>query len=236
MRGIGLLLLGLIILLAGCGSSASGPSASSENAGSPGQRNAAPGPCRVGKSVLPHAPEAPALWKEGPGQPTALACLHDRRYGGAAIVGYVSPGAGSCVVTYNSRYREGFEWLCEARGTPWTVQCEGQPGCIHSFIQGSGFTELDGPLESRVRSIRVLVDGKPLESGVMVAHVEGSLARSIKAGEPFGYFTAFINRCVVPNQVKIEFLGRGGSLLGQTRGWDVVVPPCREASEAATAG
>lgn len=167
------------------------------------------------------------MWKEGPGQPVALACLRDRRYGGTAIVGYEDSSATPCVTPYIHRLIGSTEILCEVGGTPWTVQCEGDPGCIHYFMHEPDFTELDGPLEAQARGIRVFIDGRPFEGGVVVAHVEGRLEHSIGAREPFGYFAIFVDRCVVPDQVKIEFLGAGGSLLGETRGWDVVVPPCK---------
>lgn len=226
MRRGAQLLLVLAVLLAGCGGSTSATHH---------RPAAAPAPCVVGKPVLPHVPGAPQAWQEGPGQPIALACLHGRRFSGAAIVGYLAPEAGSCVAVYNPRFKESAEQLCEVGKTPWTVQCEGEAGCIHAFIQGAGFTELDGPLEARVRSLRVSVDGSPLKEGVMIANVAGRLARSIKAREAFRYFAVFVGRCVVPDQVRIEFLGAGGSVLGRTRGWDVTLPPCK-AGEGAAAG
>jgi hypothetical protein len=228
-RGTAVLaLLSSTLSLIGCGGGE--PAASSTDS------HLAPAPCKVGKSILPHVPKAPSLWKEGPGNPLALACLHDPRFGGAAIVGYLSPGAGSCIATYNPRFKEGIEYLCRTGAESWTSQCEGEPGCIHSFVNGAGFTEFDGPLEARVRSIRVSVDGKPREEGIAVAHVEGGLLRSMKVREPFDYFAVFIPSCLVPGQVKMEFVGSGGSVLGRTRGWDVVVPACKEAGRESTVG
>lgn len=194
------------------------------------------GPCRVGKSALSHVPEAPALWKEGPGRPIVLACLRDRDYAGAAIVGYVTPGHESCVTAYNPRFKEGIERLCEIDGSPWTMQCEGAPGCIHTFFHSSDSTQIDGPMEARVRRIRVSIDGRPFESGVAIAHVGRRLGRSIATGESFGYFAVFIHSCVVPDQVRMEFLGAGGALLGKTHGWDAVVPPCAGAGREGRPG
>jgi hypothetical protein len=222
-------LLGLLTFSVGCGRSGSPPTSSVAS-------HPAPAPCRVGRSVLPHVPDASSLWKEGPGDPLALACLRDPRYEGAAIVGYLSPGAGSCIATYNPRFKEGIETLCRTGAESWTSQCEGEPGCIHSFVNGVDFTEFDGPLETRVKGIRIAVDGRPFRKGVTVARVEGDLRRSLRAKESFGYFAVFLHKCVGPNQVKMEFLGAGGSVLATTRGWDVIVPPCKGAGKGSKAG
>lgn len=223
-KGLGVILPALVaILLAGCGggggTDSTSPSAQTTASASP----AAPVACKVGKSALSFVSEPASLWTEGPGPTLALACLKDSSFGAAAIVGFAAPGGPACVAAYDLRSREASAELCEQR--TWTIQCDGR-GCVQFFFQAKGFTQLGGPLEAKVKKIQVLVDGKPLDKGVAVAHVEGRLARSIHSKEPFAYFLIDVPGCVVSHEVKIELQAADGSSLGQADEWDVPVPPC----------
>lgn len=209
------------VLLAGCGG---GDTGSASSAGEP-TSSAPPGPgaCRAGQSALSFISEPPSLWTDGPGPTLTLACLEDRSFGGAAIVGFASQGGGACVASYDFRAQEAGGELCEQ--SPWTIQCEGH-GCIQFFYQEDGITEFGGPVEAEAKKIEVLADGKPLDKQVMVARVEGKLARAIRTEEPFVYFVVHLHGCVNPSEVKIELLGAGGADLGEADEWDVSIPPC----------
>lgn len=210
------------VLLVGCGGGGSTGSASTagETASS-----APPGPaaCKVGKSALSFVSDPASLWTDGPGPTLTLACLEDRSFGGAAIIGFALQGGGACVASYDFRAQEAGGELCEQK--PWTVQCEGH-GCVQFFFQERGITEFGGPVEARAKKVRVLVDGKPRGKQVMVARVEGKLARAIRSKEPFVYFVVHLHGCVDPQEVKIELQGAGGTDLGEADEWDVPVPPC----------
>jgi len=215
-------------LLVGCG----GGGSSTGSASTAGQATHAappsPAACKVGKSALSFISEPPSLWTDGPGPTLTLACLEDRSFGGAAIVGFALQGGGSCVASYDFRAQEAGGELCEQ--TPWTVQCEGH-GCVQFFFQEGGITEFGGPVEAKAKKIRVVVDGKPLNKEVMVARVEGKFARAIRTKEPFVYFVVHLHGCVDPRQVKIELLGAGGADLGEADEWDVPVPRCPNAGK-----
>lgn len=210
------------VLLAGCGG---GGSASSASTAGHSTRPAPPSPaaCRVGKSALSFISDPPSLWTDGPGPTPALACLKDPSFGGSAIVGFASQGGGACVASYDFRPQEAGGELCEQ--STWTVQCEGL-GCVQFFYQEHGITEFGGPVEAKAKKIEVLVGGKPLGKEVMVARVEGKLARAIRTKEPFVYLVVHLHGCVNPQEVKIELQGAGGTNLGEADPWDVPVPPC----------
>jgi hypothetical protein len=214
------LFFAVFALLAGCGSGGSGGSTSSTSSTKPIARSAA---CKVGEAALPFLTEVPGLWEEGSG-PIALACLRDRRFGRGALIGVAVPAVESCVAVYDSRIGEPRGELCEEGS--WTDNCEGTLGCVSYFLQEGGFTQFGGSVDAKAKKVEVLLDGKPLKRGVMVARVEGKLASSIGAKEPFVFFAAFIRGCVSPRAVKVELLGAGGSSLGAAQGWDVSVAPC----------
>ena len=195
----------LLCLLAGCGgsSSTSGGSADSTS-------------CRVGQSALPLVQDVSAWWTEGPGPTLALACLHDRATGDAMIVGYSSPEprGGHCMNAYNLRLGWSVGEKCAAPGVPWNYWCHGAQGCVWGFVYYHGVTALSGMLTARVKNVRVLVRGRPLKRGIAIAHVHGKAIHLTGAEEPFGYFAAFIPRCVLPRDVKVELLDAAGSQLG----------------------
>lgn len=209
-----ILLLGL---LASCGQSDQASTTASKETG-----------CHAGESILPLVPGAPDWWKEGPGPTLALACLHDRVAGEAAIVGYSSPETtgGHCMTAYSLRLHQSHGEQCAAPGVPWNWSCNGAQGCIHGFFHEGGLTELDGPLTAKVKEIRVLVNGRPLRQGVTVAHIRGKTIRLIGAEEPFGFFLVFIRGCLRPDQVKVDFLGADGSPFGRVRSWNGPVINC----------
>lgn len=218
------------ILITGCGGGGGSNTGSASTASQAPSAPPSPSACKVGKSALSFVSEPPSVWTDGPGPTLTLACLKDSPFGAAAIVGFAAPPEGlACVAAYDFRPQEASAELCEQ--ATWTIQCEGH-GCVQFFYQEKGFTQLGGQLEAKVKKIKVLVDGKPLSKGIVVAHVEGGLARSIHSREPFAYFVADVPGCVVPHQVKIELLGAGGSDLGEADEWDVPVPPCPRARNA----
>jgi hypothetical protein len=153
--------------------------------------------------------------------------LRDDRSGGAALVGFAF-GKASCVVPYGFEAGEAADERCTEPGTSWTIQCEGTLGCTSAFAHERGLTQLDGPVDARVRRVEVSVDGEPFRSGVMFASVKGKLMRAIGAREPFGFFYVAIPRCVAPAAVRVELLGGDGSRLGTAQGWDVAVESCRK--------
>lgn len=210
------------VLLAGCGG---GGSTGSASTASEAAHSAPPSPaaCKVGESALSFVSEPASVWTDGPGPTLTLACLEDRSFGGAAIIGFASYSGGACVASYDFRVQEPGGELCEQ--SPWTTQCEGH-GCVQFFYQEGGITEFGGPVEAKVKKIEVLVDGKPLGKEVMVARVEGKLAHAIRTKEPFVYFVVHLHGCVNPQEVKIELLGVGGANLGEADEWDVPVPNC----------
>lgn len=210
----------LLAVAGGCGGGSEGTRRSAST------RIAPPGPCRAGGSIVPHVPDAPALWKSGPGTPIALSCAEDGVDPGAALVGYAIPGGGACVSAYGARLAEPLGELCEPPGSRWTIQCEGQ-GCVHYFWHTRKATFLDGPVAADARGVRVLVGGKPLRKGVIFATVRGRLMRAIRAEEPFGFFSVYVPRCLDPDEVKVELVGAGGKRLGVADPWDVAVQSCR---------
>lgn len=210
---IGILLLGaLLVPLAGCGSGeGTTVAASSGEAG-----------CQVGESALPLVPKAPAWWTEGRGPTLALACLHDPVVGDAMIVGYSSPEqeGGHCVTAYNLSGEWSSGEKCAAAGVPrWNYWCKKAQGCVWGFAHNGDITGLAGMLEATVKKIKVLVRGKPLKHGVMVAQVSGKTMRSIGGEVPFGYFGVFIHGCVQPQEVKVELFGSAGAPLGTAPGY-----------------
>lgn len=212
------------VLLAGCGDGGGGNTGSASTA-SQTTHSVPPSPaaCKVGKSALSFVSDPASLWTDGPGPTLTLACLEDRSFGGAAIVGFAQQGGGACVASYDFRPQEAGGELCEQK--PWTVQCDGR-GCVQFFYQEHGITEFGGPVEAKAKKIKVLVDGKPLGNEVMVARVEGKFAQAIRTKEPFVYFVVHLHGCVDPREVKIELSGAGGTDLGEADEWDVPVPPC----------
>jgi hypothetical protein len=84
-------------------------------------------------------------------------------------------------------------------------------------VHEPGFTQLAGLAGSDVKKLRVLVNGKPLERGVVLAQVKEGSVRLVHATEPFGFFAVFIPGCVVPPQVKVELLGASRSQIGTAR-------------------
>ena len=214
---VGIFLLGALLLsLGGCGNGESTTTAASSKEGG----------CRVGESALPLLPKAPAWWTEGPGPTLALACLNDPDIGKAMIVGYSSPEStgGHCVTAYNLTFGWSPGEKCAAPGVEWNWWCKGArgkkaQGCVWGFTHNGRFTGLAGMLTAKVKAVRVLVKGKTLKRGVMVAHVHGRTSRLTGAEEPFGYFAAFIGRCVTPREVKVEMLGPGGSRIGNALGY-----------------
>lgn len=225
IRGrLGVVLLAVIAaLLAGCGGGGGAGSTSTSTQATHSARRASPAACKVGKSALSFVSEPASVWTDGPGPTSTLACLKNSSFGATAIVGFAAPGGLACVAAYNFRSQEASGELCEQ--ATWTIQCEGH-GCAQFFYQEPGFTQLGGPLEAKVKKVKVLVDGKPLEKGVAVAHVEGQLARSIHSKEPFAYFVVDVPGCVVPHEVKVELQGAGGSDLGVADEWDLPVASC----------
>lgn len=209
-----------VALFAGCGGGGGGESTASTTSTKP---VADAGACKVGESALPFLAEVPGAWEAGSG-PIALACSRARSFGPAALVGAPVPGVESCVAVYDSRIGEPRGELCEEGN--WTDNCEGTLGCVSYFLQEAGFTQFGGSVDEKVKEVRVLVDGKPLGRGVMVARVEGKSARSIGAEESFVFFSAFVRGCASPREVKVELLGAGGAHLGTAQGWDVPVEPC----------
>lgn len=206
------LLAALLVPLAGCGSSGGTPAAAtSEKAG-----------CHVGASALPLVPKAPAWWTEGRGPTLALACLHDPVVGDAMIVGYSSPETqgGHCAIAYNLSGEWSPGEKCAAHGVnDWSYWCKKAQGCVWGFTHNGDVTGLAGMLEPTVKKIKVLVKGKPLAHGVMVARVSGTTMRSIGGEKPFGFFGAFIHGCVEPQEVKVELFGSAGTPLGTAPGY-----------------
>jgi hypothetical protein len=205
------LLAALLVPLAGCGSSESTPAATSKETG-----------CHVGASALPLIPKAPAWWTEGRGPTLALACLHDPVVGDAMIVGYSSPesGGGHCVTAYNLSKKWSPGEKCAAAGVPrWNYWCKKAQGCVWGFAHNGDITGLAGMLEGTVKKVKVLVRGKPLKHGVMVARVSGNTMRSIGGEVPFGFFAVYIHGCVQPQEVKVELFGPAGAPLGTAPGY-----------------
>jgi hypothetical protein len=218
LRLVALLIAGIflfaapLVSLAGCGSSDSTPAAaSSQEAG-----------CHVGQSALPLISKASPWWTEGKGPTLALACLHDPVVGDAMIVGYSSPETqgGHCVNAYNVSGEWSAGEKCAASGiNRWNYWCKKAQGCVWGFVHNGDITGVAGMLEATVKEIKVLVRGKPLKHGVMVAQASGKTMRSIGGDKPFGFFGVFIHGCVTPQEVKVEMLGPGGSSLGTAPGY-----------------
>lgn len=201
------LLAALLAPLAGCGSSeGTTVAATSEESG-----------CHVGASVLPLIPKAPAWWTEGRGPTLALSCLHDPVVGDAVLVGYSSPEqqGGHCVTAYNLSGEWSPGEKCAAHGVnDWSYWCKEAQGCVWGFAHNGDVTGLAGMLEPTVKKVKVLVRGKPLKHGVLVAQVSGKTMRSIGGEKPFGFFGVFIHGCLQPQEVKVELIGSAESSLG----------------------
>lgn len=197
--------------IAGCGTDADTGTASPRAATT----------CEVGRSVLSLIPSAPAWWTDGPGPTLALACLHDRATGDAVFVGYASPEStgGNCVTAYNVRLRWSAGEKCGIPGASWIIRCEGAEGCLWGFGQDGEVTGMMGMLSRRVKEVRILVRGKPLKRGVMIARVDRKTARLVGAEEPFVSFAAFVPRCLLPRDVKVELLDAAGRLIETARRW-----------------
>jgi hypothetical protein len=206
----------LLVPLAGCGGSEGTPTAAtSKEAG-----------CQVGASALPLIPKAPAWWTEGPGPTLALACLDEPDVGEAVILGYSSPEStgGHCINAYNLSGEWSAGEKCAAPGVEWNWWCKGAQGkkaqgCVWGFVHNGDVTGVAGMLTAKVKEVHVLVRGKPLKRGVMVAHVHGRTSRLTGAEEPFGFFAAYIHGCVRPREVKVEMLGPAGSRIGTALGY-----------------
>jgi hypothetical protein len=184
-----------------------------------------PSPCRIGQAIAPHVPDAPASWTSGPRPAIALSCSFDKVDPGAAVAGYPIPGEGSCVSAYSPSFGEAFGELCEPTGTRWTSQCE-RLGCVHYFSHRPGSTVLAGPVPARVNGVWVELHGKPLIEGVMLGRVYGKRKREIGAKVRFGFFGAYIPRCLESNELKVHLVSGSGKQLGLADPWDVEEAPC----------
>jgi hypothetical protein len=184
-----------------------------------------PPPCRIGREITPHVPDAPASWTSGPRPAIALSCSYDKVDPGAAVAGYPIPGGGSCVSAYSSSFGDAFDELCEPSATGWTSQCE-RLGCVHYFSHRPGSTVLAGPATEKVNGVWVELHGKPVIEGVMLASVYGRRQREIGAREPFSYFGAYIPRCLESNELKVHLVSATGKQLGLADPWDVEELPC----------
>lgn len=213
-------------VVAGCGSGSDGSPTAASRASAPASKPR-PDLCRVGGPALAAIPGAPGWWQESKRAPVILGCPEGGGSGGAALVGYVV-GRDACVASYRFQTREVLDERCTEPGTSWTIQCEGRLGCTSAFMHEPGLTQLNGPVDARVKRVEVSVGGKRLESGVMFVAVKGRLARAIGAREPFGFFYVEIPRCVRPAAVRIELLAADGSRLGTAQRWDVIVDKCPE--------
>jgi hypothetical protein len=213
-------------LLAGCGGASD--SGVSTDSSPPTRSSPPPRPslCHVGASALAAIPGAPTQWREGRRDPVVLGCLRSGSPNGVALVGF-SAAQRSCVVSYVFQTREAFNERCAEPGASWTIQCEGRLGCTSAFVHEPHLTQLNGPVDARVKRVRVSVAGRPLARGVLFASVHGKLLRAMGAREPFGFFFVSIPRCVAPAAVRVELRGADGSDLGLAQPWDVIVEPCR---------
>lgn len=210
--------------IAGCGGSSGGDSTVAK-----AHEHSLP-PCRIGRPIAPHVPDAPAAWTSGPHPAVAVSCSYDKVDPGAAVAGYPIPGGGSCVSAYSLSLGEAFGELCEPTGTGWTSQCERQ-GCVHYFGHEPGSTVLAGPVPARVNGVWVELHGKQLLEGVMLGRVYGKRQGAIGAKEPFGYFGVYIPRCLESNEVKVHLVSGKGKQLGLADPWDVEEPPCPRGSK-----
>jgi hypothetical protein len=211
------LLLVLCAGAAGCGGSS--------GEGATAVKTPPPAPCEIGKSISSHLTAAPAAWTSGPRPAIALTCSADRVDSGAAIAGYPIPGGGSCVSAYSSRLEEAFGELCETSGTGWTAQCE-RRGCVHYFRHEQSSTVVAGPVAGGISGAWVSIDGKQVVEGVIFTAVHGKRLAAIGAKEPFGYFAAYIPRCVEPEEVKIHMATGGSKQIGLADEWDVAEAKC----------
>jgi len=184
-----------------------------------------PSPCRIGRAIAPHVPNAPVSWTSGARPAIAFTCSGDAVDPGAAIVGYPIPGGGSCVSAYSSSLGEAFGELCEPTGTGWTSQCE-RLGCVHYFSHEARSTVLAGPVPASVTGVWAGIHGKQVLEGVVLGSVHGKSQQAIGAKEPFGFFSVYLPRCVEPNEVKIHLVAGGDEQIGPADEWDVSEPPC----------
>jgi hypothetical protein len=178
------------------------------------------GDCRVGGSPEALGPGAAGRFGEGSGSSLVLGCLRDRSYGGAAIVGYVGRKSETCVATYSMRLQKSRDPRCLSPRYDWTADCYAYRGCIYQYFYEAGFTHLEGPIDPDVRSLEVQVNDRTLRSGIEVARAAKPVARQLHRTLPFGYFLIVVPGCVVPDAVKINFLGAGGSSDGQAAPWE----------------
>jgi len=219
---IGILLS--LILLVVLGSAIGGCGASSDEDVTAAKARP-PAPCRFGGRVAPHVPDAPAVWSSGPRPAIALTCEPDKVDLDSAIVGYPTKRGGSCVSFYSAPREEILGAQCEHDGSRWTHLCE-RPGCVHYFHHEANSTVLVGPVPGRVSGVWASIHGKQIIEGVMLATVHGKLMHAIGAKEPFGYFSVYIPRCVMPSEVQVHMVTGGSKQIGLVDEWDVEVGPC----------
>jgi hypothetical protein len=205
--------------LAACGS---GNSQSNTAAGDTSHGGAAVSRCAVGQPPALKVRRVPP-WvteKRLSSPPIVLACFHTAFSGSSELVGFRNVGPAFCVTVDDLRWQEPHGEICTRSWLGAAQQwCRGELGCVEGYAHPHGLTQLSGPLDPRVRAVRMTVSGKPAGGEIDVAHISGALARNIHATKPFKFFVAFLRGCVPSKDVKLVLVGSGGSHLGKVRPW-----------------
>lgn len=158
--------------------------------------------------------------------PKIVGCLKDPLVGEAEIVGFRNFGPAVCLTIDAMKYREAHGELCTVYSEPATRRCQGKAGCITNYLHVHGFTEFSGPVDAKVKELKVTVKGRPVKRGFTIADISGKVAKSVYAPEPFGFFVAFIPGCIKAKDVKVSLFDANGSSMGVAGGWTAPAGPC----------
>jgi hypothetical protein len=180
-------------------------------------------------------PGAPARFRESPRPPLVLGCLQDRAFGTAALVGYVTKGESTCAEVYELQLKRSHGAHCAEHLEDWTTECYGNFACIDYFVHERGFTQFEGPVDARVKTFEVRVDGRKLSSGMEVAQVDSRIAHRLDREKPIGYFVVRVPGCVEPDAVKIKLFNAKGFFIGKGGEWPTILP-CHKHSPSQSLG
>jgi hypothetical protein len=191
--------------------------------------------CEVGAPPILRSLRVPTWVKkrhEGT-PPIVVGCFKEPPGGTVEIVGFGNFANSVCVSIENIRLEEAHGEVCTPDGMEPEARCERLLGCVTGYVFVEGMTEFSGPLDPKVKNIRILVNGKKADGTFGVAHINMGLGKQIQAAAPFGFYGAFLRGCIPPKKVDVILLNAAGKKIGTAGHWDAPAGECGRKSRAA---